>query len=151
MEVLTAGGNGIPHFSFPRGHCPSLPDVQWLKNHCFIYIVWVVVVVVSGRRIHFVPVTPSWLKAEVWDGTSVILVNLEASPCSRILSRIRTPPIMRRHGLMWTYRVLNHWSMQVLLRQPLSPWPFSSGSSLLLLGCVGRLGAFVSLFSPITP
>lgn len=33
--------------------------------------------VVSCKRVNLVPVPPSWLKEEVWNGRNLILLNLE--------------------------------------------------------------------------
>lgn len=68
---------GSPCFPSFRGQYPSLPDVQYLENHCLILFVWVLVV--SDGRVNLVLllhldqklkflVVSSWIFFSYWSG-----------------------------------------------------------------------------------
>ena len=63
------------YFPSLRDHCPSLPDVQYLENWCFLYVSSFLVV--PSRRSHPALVIPaSWPEEEVLPNTRVWVASL---------------------------------------------------------------------------
>ena len=75
LKIISWGN--LVHFPSLRHHSPSLPNIQYLENCCFIYFClapfccccwwwwW------SGGRVNMVLVTISWLDSEVPQGSNL--------------------------------------------------------------------------------
>lgn len=68
---------------------------------------------VSGRRVSLVPVTPSQLSAEGWNGRHGTSVNLEDFPWLRGFVTAPATSCSAETGAAGARQVLNQWSGQV--------------------------------------
>lgn len=102
-------------FASSGGHCPLLPDDQYLADHILIYFVHFSIG--SGGTVYSITVSPSFLKAKLF--LFVFFIIKSPLPC-RICDKVVILSVTRRLTLCWA-----------LEREDLqhNPWPLGKSHS----------------------